>query len=275
MNGSSAWRKGVTHCLLLLGLIVTVFPFFWMLSTSLKTRTESIIVPPTVLPRAPNLQGYFAVFQTLPFGTAYLNTFVSALIIVFAQLLFSSMAAYGFARIRFPGRTVIFVILLSVLMIPGQIFIIPQYLIVQNLGLLDTMGGLVLPGLFSIFGTFLLRQYFLSLPKELEESAILDGCNRLVIYYRVMLPLTKPGLVALTIFTGKYAWNNFMWPLIVTTSPNKMTLAPTLARLAGDYENNFPAQMAGAVMTVVPIILLFFIFQKQFITGIANTGIKG
>ena len=168
-----------------------------------------------------------------------------------------------------------YVLVLSVLMVPGQIFLIPQYRIVQSLGLLDTIPALFLPNLFSAFGTFLLRQFFMSLPKELEEAALLDGCNRFQIFGRIMLPLTKAGIVSLVIFTAKFAWNDFMWPLIVNTSMDKMTLGPALSTLQGQYTTKYPMQMAGAVMAVIPIIVLFFIFQKQFIEGVAQSGIKG
>ena len=166
-------------------------------------------------------------------------------------------------------------VLLSILMVPGQIFLIPQYLIIQKLGLINTLPGLFLPNLFSAFGTFLLRQFFMSLPKELEEAALLDGCNRFQIFGRIMLPLVQPGIVALVIFTAKFAWNDFMWPLIVNSDPAKMTLAPALSLLKGQYATNYPAQMAGAVLAVIPMIVLFFIFQKQFIEGVAQSGIKG
>ena len=185
------------------------------------------------------------------------------------------MAGYAFARIDFPFKNVIFIILLSVLMVPGQIFLIPQYLIVQKMGLLDSIPALFIPNLFSAFGTFLLRQFFMSLPKELEEAALLDGCNRFQIFGKIMLPLVKPGLVSLAIFTAKFAWNDFMWPLIVNTSTKKMTLGPALSTLQGQYITQYPMQMAGAVMAVIPIIVLFFIFQKQFIEGVAQSGIKG
>ena len=185
------------------------------------------------------------------------------------------MAAYAFARIEFPFKNIIFLIILSVLMVPGQIFLIPQYLIVQKLGLLDTLPALMLPNLFSAFGTFLLRQFFMSLPKELEEAAVLDGCSRFQIFGKIMLPLVKPGIVALVIFTAKFAWNDFMWPMIVNTSTDKMILGPALATLQGQYTTEYPMQMAGAVMAVIPLVVLFFIFQKQFIEGVAQSGIKG
>ena len=160
-------------------------------------------------------------------------------------------------------------------MVPGQIFLIPQYQIIQKMGLLDTIPALFMPNLFSAFGTFLLRQFFMSLPKELEEAAIVDGCGRFRIFGQIMLPLVKPGIVALAIFTIKFAWNDFMWPLIVNTSMEKMTLGPALSTLQGQYTTEYPMQMAGAVLAVVPLIVIFFLFQKQFIEGVAQSGIKG
>ncbi len=263
------------HILLIAGIAITVFPFLWMVFTSFKTLPESMQIPPTILPESINWENYKYVLNVLPFGRVYLNTIVVTVITVLIQVLFCTMAAYGFARIDFPFKNAIFIVLLSILMVPGQIFLLPQYLIIQNMGLLNTLPGLFLPNLFSAFGTFLLRQFFMSLPKELEEAALLDGCNRFQIFGRIMLPLVQSGIVALVIFTAKFAWNDFMWPLIVNTDPAKMTLAPALSLLKGQYATNFPVQMAGAVMSVIPMIVLFFIFQKQFIEGVAQSGIKG
>ena len=265
----------IIHILLIAGIAVTVFPFLWMVFTSLKTLPESMRIPPTILPDAFNLENYKYVFDVLPFAQVYINTIIVTVITVVIQVLFCTMAAYGFARIEFPFKNAIFMVLLSILMVPGQIFLLPQYLIIQKIGLVNTLPGLFLPNLFSAFGTFLLRQFFMSLPKELEEAALLDGCNRFQIFGKIMLPLVQPGIVALVIFTAKFAWNDFMWPLIVNTDPAKMTLAPALSLLKGQYSTNFPVQMAGAVMAVIPMIILFFIFQKQFIEGVAQSGIKG
>lgn len=275
MNKAKLKRQFVMHVILIAGITVTVFPFLWMVFTSFKTLSESMKIPPTVLPEALNIQSYKYVFEVLPFAAVYVNTIIVTLLTVFFQVLFCTMAAYGFARIKFPFKNVIFIILLAILMVPGQIFLLPQYLIIQKLELVNTLPGLFLPNLFSAFGTFLLRQFFMSLPKELEEAAVLDGCNRYQIFGRIMLPLVKPGIVALVIFTARFAWNDFMWPLIVNTDPGKMTLAPALSLLQGQYTTNFPVQMAGAVLSVIPMIILFMVFQKQFIEGVAQTGIKG
>ena len=268
-------RKLLIHIVLLLGLGITIFPFFWMVLTSFKTTGEAMQIPPTIFPKKFITVAYSQIVSSLPLARIYLHTILSTVITVLAQLVFCAMAGYAFARIKFPFKNTIFILLLSVLMVPGQIFLIPQYLIIQKMGLLDTIPALFIPNLFSAFGTFLMRQFFLSLPEELEEAAIIDGCSRYQIFWRIMLPLVKPGLVTLSIFTFKFAWNDFMWPLIVNTSPKNMILGPALSTLQGQYTSQYPMQMAGAVLAVIPVIAVFFIFQKQFIEGVAQSGIKG
>lgn len=275
MRGKAKLNHFFVHLILLAGVIVVVFPFLWMIFTSFKTNGEAMRIPPTVLPENWVTDAYTEILDALPFARVYLNTIISTVVTTLVQVAFCAMAAYAFARIEFPFRNAIFVLILSVLMVPGQIFLIPQYLIIQKLGLLDTIPALFLPNLFSAFGTFLLRQFFMSLPKELEEAALLDGCNRYQIFGKIMLPLVKPGIVSLVIFTAKFAWNDFMWPLIVNTTPSNMTLGPALSTLRGQYTTQYPMQMAGAVMAVIPLVVLFFIFQKQFIEGVAQSGIKG
>ena len=275
MKNKANVRHFFVHLILLAGVGIMVFPFIWMVLTSFKSVGEAMQIPPTIFPKQFLTYAYAQIVSALPFARVYLNTIISTVVTTVVQVSFCSMAAYGFARIDFPFKNIIFVIILSVLMVPGQIFLIPQYLIIQKMGLLDTIPALFIPNLFSAFGTFLLRQFFMSLPKELEEAALLDGCNRFQIFGKIMLPLIKPGIVSLVIFTAKFAWNDFMWPLIVNTSPKMMTLGPALSTLQGQYTTKYPMQMAGAVMAVIPIIVLFFIFQKQFIEGVAQSGIKG
>lgn len=267
--------KFFVYIILISGVGITIFPFIWMILTSFKSQIESIKIPITIFPKEWLIKNYFAVFKAIPFGRMYLNTIINAVVIVSVQLLFCSMAAYAFARLKFPGKNVIFTILLSVLMIPSSFFILPQYQIIQGLGLLNSLPALFLPNLFSIFGTFLLRQFFKSLPDSLEDAARIDGCNRFMIYYKIMLPLVKSGLVALGILTLRFAWNDLMWPLIVNTSEQKMTLAAGLSSLQGQYVTDYPLMMAGAVMSVAPLLILFAIFQEQFIEGIALSGVKG
>ena len=266
----------IVHLILLAGFAVVVFPFLWMILTSFKTSGEAMKIPPTIFPEKFVTTAYHTIVSSaIPFGTVYMNTIISTVVTTIVQIAFCSMAGYAFGRIDFPFKNAIFVLILSVLMVPGQIFLIPQYQIIQKMGLLDTIPALFMPNLFSAFGTFLLRQFFMSLPKELEEAAIVDGCGRFRIFGQIMLPLVKPGIVALAIFTIKFAWNDFMWPLIVNTSMEKMTLGPALSTLQGQYTTEYPMQMAGAVLAVVPLVVIFFLFQKQFIEGVAQSGIKG
>ena len=266
----------IVHLILLAGVAVVVFPFLWMILTSFKTSGEAMKIPPTIFPEKFVTTAYHTIVSSaIPFGTVYMNTIISTVVTTIVQIAFCSMAGYAFGRIDFPFKNAIFVLILSVLMVPGQIFLIPQYQIIQKMGLLDTIPALFMPNLFSAFGTFLLRQFFMSLPKELEEAAIVDGCGRFRIFGQIMLPLVKPGIVALAIFTIKFAWNDFMWPLIVNTSMEKMTLGPALSTLQGQYTTEYPMQMAGAVLAVVPLIVIFFLFQKQFIEGVTQSGIKG
>lgn len=269
------WGHFFVYVILIAGIIVTIFPFIWMILTSFKTQSEAIAVPPIILPSEWKWENYLEIFDAVPFAKMYLNTILSAIVTVAGQLLFCSMAAYAFGRIEFPGRNAIFMLLLAVLMVPGSFFILPQYLLIQNMGLLNTLPALFIPNLFSAFGTFLLRQFFMSLPDELEDAALLDGCNRFTTYSKIMLPLVNSGLVALGILTLRFAWNDLMWPMIVNTSTEKMTLSAGLAYMNGQYTTNYPVMMAGAVMAVAPLLILFAIFQKQFIEGVAMSGIKG
>lgn len=275
MKNKVKFRRLIIYIILLLGLVVTLMPFLWMILTSFKTQSEAIRIPPVIFPEVWNFQNYSAVFEMIPFAKMYFNTSVTALVTIVGQLLICSLAAYAFARIHFPGRDIIFVCLLAVLMVPSSFFILPQYLLVQKIGLLNTLPALFIPYLFSAFGTFLLRQFFMALPDELEDAARLDGCNHLQIYAKIMLPLIRSGLVALGILTLRFAWNDLMWPLIVNTSTDKMTLSAGLAFMQGQYITNYPVMMAGAVLAVLPLLILFIIFQKQFVEGIALSGIKG
>ena len=263
------------HIVLIAGTLLTVFPFLWMIFTSFKGIGETMRIPPTILPESLKLDGYKGVLEALPFARVYLNTIIVTVITVLGQILFCSMAAFAFARLRFRGKNLIFIIILSVLMVPSQIFIMPQYLIMQKLGVLDSLPALFIQNLCSAFTVFLLRQFFMSLPKELEEAAIVDGCGFLRIYAQIMLPLIKPGFVAVVMFSGQSAWRCFLCPMIANTSPDKMILAPALATLQGQFTTNYPMQMSGAVMSVVPAIVMSFIYQKQSIEGAAHTGVKG
>jgi multiple sugar transport system permease protein len=275
MDSASKPRKLLIHVLLVLGGIVMVGPFGWMILTSLKSLAEASHVPPIIFPSEIKWSNYKEIFESLPFAEFYWNTFITTVAKTVGQLFLCSLAAYAFARIKFPGRNFFFILFLSVLMVPPQAFLIPQYQIIADLGLLNTLTALVLPGLFSAFGTFLLRQFFMSMPDELEEAAKIDGCNHFQIFWKIMLPLAKPGLIALAIFTIIWSWNDLLWPLIVNSSPEKMPLSAGLASLQGQYSTNYPILMAGTFLASWPLIVIFIFFQKSFVEGIALSGKKG
>ncbi|MDO5678148.1 MAG: carbohydrate ABC transporter permease, partial [Propionibacteriaceae bacterium] len=223
-RGPSQMRYLPVHILLILGGFVMVFPFLWQVLMSISTNAEIRSIPPTVIPDAPSLSNYFAVFQRLPFLSQFWNSIVITVLRTVGQLLLCSMAGYAFARMRFKGSGILFGLVLAILMIPGQAFIIKQYQLIQGFNLLETSWGIVLPGLFSAFGTFLMRQTFMSLPRELEEAARLDGCNPWQTFYKIMMPLAAPGLFAVGITTVLWSWNELLWPLIITTREESMPL---------------------------------------------------
>lgn len=265
----------IIHICLILGACIMILPFVWMVLTSFKTVSESTSMNPFVfLPTKWRVENYFEVIKQNNFLRLYYNTFFMMALRILFGVGFSAMAAYAFARLTFPGRDFFFGIVLFQMMVPVQIFIIPQYLMVDRIGMRNTIFALVFPGLVSAFGTFLLRQFFMGLPKELEESAKLDGCNIGQTFLRIMLPLTKSGLVALAIFTALFAFKDLMWPLIVNTTTDSATLSSALAKIQGAYSVNYPELMAASVLAIWPMLLLYIIFQKQFIEGIATSGGK-
>ncbi|EOL41257.1 hypothetical protein RV11_GL001037 [Enterococcus phoeniculicola] len=266
--------KAVVHLLLIFGSFTMIFPFVWMFLTALKTKTESIQIPPKIFPEVWHWENFIRIFDIFPFGNFYINTILSTIAITVGQVFFCALAAYAFARLEFPFKNLLFILLLSILMVPGQIFLIPQYLIIQKLGLLNSLPALFLPGLFSAFGTFLLRQFFMTIPKEIEEAAVIDGCSRIRIFFTIILPLSKSALISLSIFTLLFGWNSLLWPLIVNTSTTKMTLSAGMASLSGQYGTDYPLVMAGSLLACIPLIIIFLIFQKQFIEGIALSGGK-
>jgi multiple sugar transport system permease protein len=272
MSKGSLW----VHLLLIVGALFMIGPFIWMLSTSVKTFGESMLVPPTLFPHSLQFGNYWKVFERLPFLHYYWNTIIITMAKTGGQLLFCSMAAYAFARIPFPGRGILFLAVLSILMVPSPVFIIPKYLLMAKLGWLNSLNALIVPGLFSAFGTFLLRQFFMTLPRELEEAARIDGCNHLYIYWRILLPLTKPAMTAFAIFSVLGSWNELLWPLIVIRSPELRPLAAGIASFQeqSDFASDHTLMMAGATMAVVPMLILFILLQRHFIEGIALAGIK-
>lgn len=265
----------IIHIILIFGACIMILPFLWMVLTSLKTVSESTSMNPFVFfPKSLQWENYKTVIAQNDFLKLYFNTFAMMFFRVLCAVLFSAMAAYAFARLNFPGKNLLFGLVLFQMMVPAQIFVIPQYLMVDKLGMRNSVFALVFPGLVSAFGTFLLRQFFMGLPKELEESARLDGCNIWQTFWKIMLPLTKSGLVALGIFTALFSFKDLMWPLIVNSTSDSATLSSALAKISSAYSVNYPELMAAAVLAIWPMMLVYIIFQKQFIEGIATSGGK-
>lgn len=265
----------VVHILLLLGAVIMVTPFFWMLSTSFKSFAESMKVPPQMVPTVWHFQNYAEVLETIDFAKYYLNTILVTAGRTIGQLILCSIAAYAFACMRFPGKNIIFVGILTVLMVPSQVVMIPSFVLMRELNWLDTFYVLIIPGVFSAFGTFLMRQFFMTLPRDLEEAAKIDGCGYFRIFWQIYLPLSKSALVSLAIFTILASWNDLLWPLIMTSSEEKRVLSIGIASFQGQHGTDYPLLMAGAVMATLPIIILFIFVQRYFIEGIALSGIKG
>ena len=267
--------KNLIHVVLILGSFIMLFPFVWMILTSLKTNEESLRIPPTLFPEALNWSNYDVVMGELPFGTLYINTLLMMFWRVVCAVVFSSMAGFAFAKLKFPGKRVLFFIVLTQMMLPNQIYLIPQYQMLSSLRQLNSIFALVFPGLVSAFGTFFLRQFYMSLPNDLMEAAVIDGCNVGQAFVRILMPLTKTALIALGIFTALFAYSDMMWPLICNTNMNKMTLSAGLSSLKGLNDTRYPIMMAGATLAMVPMMVIYLIFQRQFIEGIALTGLKG
>lgn len=255
--------------------IVMIMPFLWMISTSLKRPGAVFAYPPQWVPHPIDASSYKRIFEVIPFGRFYLNSFFVATSATLLQLATCSMAAYAFARLRFPGRDTLFLGYLATLMVPGQVTIIPNFIIMRYLRWIDTYQALILPNAFSAFGTFMLRQFFLTIPRELEEAARIDGCAYFGVYSRVILPLSKPAISALAVFAFVGQWNSFLWPLIVTNSVEMNTLTVGLRTLQGQYNTEWTLLMAGAVLALLPMLVLFMLSQRSFVKGITLTGMGG
>jgi multiple sugar transport system permease protein len=266
---------GVTYGVLLLGGLTMLAPFLWMVSTSLMDEFEVFTFPPRLLPEIVQWSNYPEALTALPFGQFFLNSLIMAVCIVSGQLLICSLAGYAFARLRFPGRDRLFVLFLANLMIPVIVLIIPRFLLVSMTGGVDTYWGLIVPELVSVYGIFLMRQFFLTLPRDLEDAARIDGAGEFTIWWRIVLPLSKPALATLGVFSFVATWQSFLWPLIVTRSLQMRPIEVGIASFHGAFETNWPYQMAAAVTAVVPLILLFLFTQRYFVRGIALTGMKG
>ena len=274
-KSSAVLRRVLLYIVLILIAVIMVVPFLWMLSTSLKTQYDAVKIPPVWIPDPPQWENYVKLFTEQPMFQFMLNTIKIVFFVVLGQLFFSSLAAYSFARISFKGRNVVFFFYIATLMVPGQVTMIPTYLMFAKAGLPDNHLALILPAFFSAFGVFLLRQFFMSLPRELEEAAEIDGCNPFMTYWRIMLPLVVPAMLTLGVFTLMNTWNDYMGPLIYLSSPEKYTMTLGIAYFKGVYTTQWNLVMAGSIVSVVPILIAYLCAQKYFIEGIAFSGVKG
>jgi multiple sugar transport system permease protein len=262
-----------------LGLIVlaglfVIFPFVWMLLTSLKTSQEIFGDPGRLLPSAFNVQAYITIWSELPFARLFLNSVIFAGGVTVLSVFFDSLAAYALARLDFPGRTFAFFLVLATLMVPYQITLVPLFQTVFDLDWLNTYQGLIVPRATSAFGIFLLRQFFVSIPRDLDAAARIDGAGEFRIYWSIMLPLAKPALATLAVFHFMNNWNDFLWPLIISSSQEMYTLPSGLTLFAGQFVTDHAVLMAGATISLAPLAIAFFFAQRYFVQGIATTGIK-
>ena len=269
-------RKAIVYFILIVMAFIMLVPFAWMILTALKTNQEAISVDPFyIFPHNGwHWETFGEVWKSYNFVLLYKNTLLMIFFRVLCACLTATMAGYAFGRLNFPGRNFLFSLVLIQMMIPSTIFIIPQYLMVSSLGWLNTTAGLVFPGIVTAFGTYLLKTGYQGLPKDLEEAAGIDGCNIGQKFLMIMMPLTRSSMVSLGIFTALFAFKDLMWPMIVCSSVQTTTLAAGLAKAQGQYGSNYPQMMAAAVLAVVPMIVIYIIFQKQFVEGIATSGGK-
>jgi multiple sugar transport system permease protein len=270
------------HLVLVPATLALIFPFFWLVVTSLQTPAEALHFPPILIPHELRFANYSDALHAAPFGRFFLNSSVVAVTTVLCNLVFCSLAGYAFARLRFLGRGALFAVIMATLMVPFQVTMIPQFIITKWLGIhvvaqvgINHLGALILPNAATAFGIFFLRQFFKTLPIEYEESARVDGASRLTVLWRIVLPLSLPALATLAALTFLDSWNNFLWPLIVVTSNNQMTLPLGLATFQGAHATEWTLLMAGNVMSLVPMLVIFFAAQRYFIRSVAATGLAG
>lgn len=277
-SAGSAWgRKSsavLRYILIVFGAGTMVIPFLWMISTSLKAPGSVLTLPPEIIPTSPTLESYRQVADAIPIVRMVGNSLIVTGATVVLQLTTCALAAYAFARMRWKGRDALFILYLTTLMVPGQVTITPLFILIAELGWINSYQALILPAATSAFGTFLLRQAMLSIPKEYEEAAFLDGATHWTVFRTIILPMSRASLATLAVFAAMGAWNDFLWPLIVLNDPDKMTLPVGLSLLQGRYVSDWNMIMAGAVISVVPIVIAFFAAQRAFVNGMVSSGLK-
>lgn len=267
-------KKAGLHLLLFAAAALTAFPLLWMVSASLMAPGETSQTPPPLLPREATLENYRQLFAQLQMGRFVRNSILLASAVTLLSLLLNSMAGYAFAKLRFSGRERLFRGLLAALVIPAQVAMLPLFLLLKSLGLVNTYAGVILPSMATIFGIFLVRQFALGIPDSLLEAARMDGASEIRIYWKIVLPLLTPILVTLALFTFLASWNDFLWPLIILTDDDRYTLPVALASLSREHVQDNELMMAGSVVTIIPVLLLFLVLQRYYIEGIMLGGVK-
>jgi multiple sugar transport system permease protein len=267
--------RTLAYAVVTMGAVVMIAPFLWMLSTSFKGGGAIFDYPPTWIPDPITFDNFRRVWTVVDFDRYLFNSMVVAIAVTFGEVFTSALAAYAFARLRFPGRDALFLMYLATLMIPGQVTIIPNFILMRYLGWINTYQGLIIPTAFTAFGTFLLRQYFLSIPRELEESARVDGASFFQVWWRIIMPLASPAVATLGVFSFMGAWNSFLWPYIMVSTSDMRTLPVALRSLQSEYGTEWGMMMAGSLIAMLPMLIIFLFAQRYFVRGIATTGFGG
>lgn len=275
MNGAETIKRVVAHALLVIGVLISIFPFYWMFVMSTTSNEDIFAYPPKLVP-GPNLWSNIdKVINGIPFWSSVINTVIVSVLTTVLVLFFSSLAAFAFAKFEFPAKRVLFVFLLATFMVPGQLSLVPSFVIMSELGWVGTLQALIIPGMVSAFGIFLLRQYAENaVPNELLDAAKIDGCGFFRQYWSVAVPLLRPGLAFLGIFTFINAWNDYVWPLVIMINPDQVTLQVALSQLRGLYQTDYSMVMAGTLLAVIPLIVVFFIGARNFLGNLAAGAIK-
>jgi len=271
----SAGRGVIVNLALVVGAVMTLTPLLWMVSASFMPTGEATLYPPPLLPSAPTLVHYRDLFSRLAFGRTFMNSMIVTCGVTFISLVLNSMAGYAFAKLRWPGRDRLFALLVAAMAIPLQVGMLPLFLFPKNMHLVNSYWGVMLPSLATLFGIFLMRQFMIGIPDDVINAARIDGASEFGIYWRIILPLSLPVLVTLAIFQFMSIWNDFMWPLIVLTDEAKYTLPVAMASLSGEHAQDVELMMAGSVITVMPVLILFLLLQRYYIAGLMAGGVKG
>lgn len=269
------WEKALAYVFLIVTGLVMVFPFIFMFTSSLKSSNEVVQVPPRLFPAVWQIGNYFEVLRIVPLGTQLWNTIIVTALVVAGWVLTSVLAGYAFARLTFPGRDLLFGLYLGTLMVPFAVLIVPMYRMMIWFSWVDTLTALIVPWIFTAYGTFLMRQFFMGIPKDLEEAALIDGAGRWSILFRIFVPLARPAMATLATFAFLYAWNSFLWPLIIISDPQKKVITQGVVDLQALYAARVDLIMAGSTLAVLPTLIVFLLAQRYFIEGVATAGLAG